>query len=182
MVKSLGAVLFVALVLSGCSKVTEVQVTSQASQLLPNEETSLTASVFGEGPFDPEVNWNVSVEGVGSLSATTGETVTYTAPDALSEDTQITVTATSKQTPERSASVTLTLLAAPSVTGVQVKAARSELFAKDSVALEASVTGTSSFSSEVTWSVQGAARSRPPRARRSSTRRPTWWIRTLPSS
>ncbi|EPX62953.1 hypothetical protein D187_006363 [Cystobacter fuscus DSM 2262] len=155
MVKSLGAVLFVALVLSGCSKVTGVQVTSEAKQLLPNEETSLTASVLGEGPFDPEVTWSVSPEGVGSLSATTGETVTYTAPDAVSEDMQVTVTATSKQTPARSASATLTLNAAPSVTGVQVTAARSELFAKDTVALEASVTGISSFSSEVTWSVEG---------------------------
>ncbi|ATB42320.1 hypothetical protein CYFUS_007798 [Cystobacter fuscus] len=156
MVKSLGTVLFVALVLSGCEvlnpKVTEVQVTSEASQLLPGEKTTLTASVFGEGPFIPDLQWTAT--GGGELSSTTGSSVSYTAPDGVSEDTQVTVTVT-ERTSERSASVTLTLLAAPGVTGVQVTAARSELFAQDSVALEAAVTGTSSFSSEVTWSVEG---------------------------
>jgi hypothetical protein len=154
MVKSLGAVLFVALVLSGCvlNEVTEVEVTSEASELHPNEETKLTALVYGTGPFDPDVTWNV--EGGGSLSATTGSQVTYTAPGEVGEDTQVTITATSVQTPSRSASTTLTLKA-PFITGVQVTAADTELVEKESVALDASVTGAGFFSSDVTWSVEG---------------------------
>ncbi|OJH34176.1 hypothetical protein BON30_44430 [Cystobacter ferrugineus] len=135
------------------NEVAEVEVTSKASELHPNEETTLEATVYGEGPFNQDVTW--SVTGGGSVSPVTGSPVTYTAPDAVSEDTQVTITATSVQTPSRSASVTLTLKAAPGITGVQVTAASSELFAQESVALEASVTGSGNFSSEVTWSVEG---------------------------
>ncbi|EPX62952.1 hypothetical protein D187_006362 [Cystobacter fuscus DSM 2262] len=156
MVKLLGAAFFFVLVLSGCDvldpKVTEVQVTSEVSQLLPGGTTKLKASVYGIGPFDPEISW--SVQGGGSLSANTGEQVTYTAPDVVSAETQVTVTATSVQTPARFASTTLILMG-PGITAVQVTAADSELFARESVALDASVTGTGSFSSEVKWSVQG---------------------------
>jgi hypothetical protein len=153
MVKLLRAVLFVTLVLSGCGvEVTEVQVTHDASQLLPSETTTLKALVFGDGPFNSSIQW--TLEGEGSLSATTGSSVVYTAPDVVSAETEVTITATSVQTPSRFASTTL-VIKSPGITAMQVAAANTELFASESVALEASVTGTQPFSSEVSWSVQG---------------------------
>ncbi|MFE8600140.1 hypothetical protein [Archangium violaceum] len=133
--------------------VTEVRVTGTDTELFAKESVALDAVVTGEGPFSSEVRW--SVTGGGSLSATTGARVSYTAPDVVSTDTFVTVTATSVQTPSRSASVTLTLKS-PRVTGVRVEGADTELFEKESVALDAVVTGEGGpFSTEVHWSVTG---------------------------
>jgi len=130
--------------------VTTVAVSPSGSALFARETVELEATLTGEGTFSSEVRW--SVQGEGRLSATSGASVVYTAPDEVSSDTRVLVTATSVQTPSRSFSATVELKA-PTITAVQVSAARAQLFAGNAVVFSASVSGTGPFSSEVEWTV-----------------------------
>lgn len=133
-------------------KVTKVEVTATDLTLFARESTSLDAVLTGIGAFQRGLSWTVT--GGGTLSATTGEHVVYTAPEKVDADTQVTVSVSSVGTPGVSASVTLSLQASV-VTAVAVQASGSELFARETVTLSATLEGLGDYSSEVSWSVQG---------------------------
>jgi hypothetical protein len=134
--------------------ITEVTVNpASVEELFEKGTVTLEATVTGGGPFNPAVTWTVT--GGGTLSATTGASVTYTAPDSVSEDKTVTVTVSSVQTPARGASATLSLKR-PRVTSVEVTAPASELYAQETVTLEATVSGGGAFNPALTWSLQGA--------------------------
>jgi hypothetical protein len=103
------------------------------------------------------VTWSIG-SGAGALSASTATSVTYTAPSAVSATTTVTLTATSNTDKTKSTSATITLnppSTPPAITSVAASCNPTSVQTGATTQCTATVTGTGSFSSAVTWSVSG---------------------------
>ena len=111
------------------SWVDAVTVSTAASTVASAGSTTLTATVYGTGAFDPAVSWEL-VSGGGSLSADTGETVTLWAPAGPAS---VTVRARSAAAPDAFADATVEVgaPAAPSAPADPVQPAVEEPVAPD---------------------------------------------------
>ena len=99
--KWIGLLFTLALILTACppqSKISGIVASATPSSVTSGGNSSLTATVSGEGTFDSGVTWSI-VSGGGSLSSNTGGNVTYTAPNVTVQTTvQIKALAADKTT------------------------------------------------------------------------------------
>ncbi len=114
---------------------------------------AFTATVANDSA-NAGVTWSIG-SGVGTLSAVTTTGVTYTALATVSATTTVTLTATSKTDTTKSASATITLTPPPTITSVAVSCTPTSVPTGQTSQCTATVKGTGSYSSAVTWSVSG---------------------------
>ena len=114
---------------------------------------AFTATVANDSAI-AGVTWSIG-SGVGTLSASTTTGVTYTAQTTVSATTTVTLTATSKTDPTKSGTATITLNPPPTITSVAVSCASTSVPTGQTSQCTATVKGTGSYSSAVTWSVSG---------------------------
>jgi hypothetical protein len=113
---------------------------------------TFTATVTNDSS-NAGVTWSIG-NGSGALSASSTTGVTYTAPATVSATATVTLTATSKTDTTKSASATITLTAA-SIASVAVSCNPTAFKTWETSQCTATVTGTGSYSSQVTWSAGG---------------------------
>ena len=134
---------------STTTTITLVGASCSPTSILSLQTTQCTASVSGTGSFSSTVLWTAS--GGGTITAATGlftaETVPFT--------TQVTITATSASDSTKSGSTTITVAAAGTVTSVSANCSPSSVQTGQSSTCAATVNGTGSFSTGVTWSASG---------------------------
>ena len=104
----------------------------------------VSATVAGTGSYSSAVTWS-------ALRGTVTGTGLYTAPATGGADT---ITAASVQTPGDTATVQVTVVVPAAVTAVTVSPAAQTLNAGAQATFTATVVGTGSYSSAVTWSAQ----------------------------
>lgn len=102
------------------------------------------------------VTWSIGT-GSGTLSGSSTTAVTYTAPATIAAAATITLTATSVTDPSQSASAAITLNppVIPTITSVAVSCAPTSAPIGQTSQCAATVSGTGSYSSAVTWNVAG---------------------------
>jgi hypothetical protein len=104
------------------------------------------------------VSWSIGT-GAGTLSASSTNGVTYTAPSSISSVATVTLTATSMADASVSSAATITLNppVAPTITSVTASCIPASVQTNLTSQCTATVTGTGSYSSTVTWSVSGVS-------------------------
>ena len=126
-----------------------------------NATSQCAATVTGTGSYSSTVTWSVGgVAGGNSTVGTITSAGVYTAPSAVPATNPVSVTATSTQdtTKSGSASVTVTAPAVPpTITSVAASCAPASAQTGKTSQCTATVTGTGSYSSAVTWSVGGVS-------------------------
>ncbi len=140
---------------SQASTVTAVSVTCSPSSVANGGTTQCTASVEGTGSYSSAVTWSTSA---GSISAAG----VLTAP---ASGGSVTVTATSTQAPSLAGSATIPLASTgtptspssttSSITSVSVSCSPSTVITGGTTHCAATVQGTGSYSSAVTWAATG---------------------------
>jgi hypothetical protein len=134
------------------STITGVTVSAATSTVAGGGTDQMTSNVTGTGSFSTAVTWSID-SGGGSIS-TAG---LYTAPAATASDQSIVIRATSTQDTSKYGTTTITVPAAAAgstVTGVSVTGALSTMQGNQTDQLTATVSGTGSFSTGVTWTIQ----------------------------
>jgi len=134
-----------------------VSVSPATASLNQGATQTFTATVANDSS-NAGVTWSIG-SGAGTRSATTTTSVTYTAPAPIAASATVTLTATSKASPGTSASAAITLVPPPPPTITSVAAACVPASIQTSATSQctATVAGTGSFSTAVTWSVGGVA-------------------------
>ena len=127
---------------------------SPASISLNGGGTQAFTATVANDSANAGVTWSIG-SGVGTLSAVTTTGVTYTALATVSATTTVTLTATSKTDTTKSASATITLTPPPTITSVAVSCTPTSVPTGQTSQCTATVKGTGSYSSAVTWSVSG---------------------------
>jgi hypothetical protein len=131
-----------------------VTVTPSSAQPFLGQTQQFTAEVTGT--TNTAVTWSVNgVTGGGPGTGTISTSGLYTAPQSLPSPASVTLTATSQADPVKFGAATVTVRSDLAVS-VAPTAAPAELGAT-LPAFTVSVSGTGSFSSNVTWSVNGVA-------------------------
>ena len=132
-----------------------VSVSPQTASLNESATQTFTANVANDSS-NAGVTWSIGT-GAGTLSATTTTSVTYTAPASIAASATVTLTATSKASAGTSASAAITLNPPPPPTITSVVAACVPTSVQTGATSQctATVAGTGSFSTAVTWSVGG---------------------------
>jgi hypothetical protein len=134
------------------STVTGVAVTPSSGAVAAGATRAHTATVTGTGSPSQAVTWSTNL---GTINASTG---LLTAPAATASVQNGTVTATSTQDPTKSGTSTFTVAAGtPTVTGVTVAPASTNVAGGASQQFTASVAGTFSPSQAVTWSASAGS-------------------------
>jgi hypothetical protein len=126
------------------SQITSVSVSCTPSTVAPGGTSQCSATVSGTGSYSSAVTWKVSAGTISSGGA-------LTAPSAAGA---VTVTATSSQDSTKSGTATVTVQAAtpnPAITSVSVSCTPSTIAPGGSSQCSATVSGTGSYSSAVTW-------------------------------
>jgi hypothetical protein len=136
---------------STTSAITLVGASCNPTSILSQQTSQCTATVSGTGSYSSTVIWTAS--GGGTIGAASG---LFTA-DIVPFTTQVTITATSTQDSTKSGSTTITVAAAGTVTSVGVTCNPTSVQTGQSSACAATVNGTGSFSSGVTWSASGGS-------------------------
>jgi len=151
-----------ALCLSGCggSSTTtatpssiSVSVSPATASLNGGGTQAFTATVVNDSA-NAGVTWSIG-SGAGTLSSSTTTGVTYTAPATISTSSAVTLTATSKTDSTKSGTATITLTPLPAITSVAVSCTPTSVQTGQTSQCTATVSGTGSYSSAVTWSVSG---------------------------
>ncbi|HEY1897584.1 MAG TPA: alkaline phosphatase family protein [Terracidiphilus sp.] len=126
------------------SSITSVSVTCSPSTVTTGQTSQCSATLQGTGSFRPSVTWSASV---GTIS----QAGLFTAPAAAGP---VIVTATSVQNPAVSGEATITVQTTPgsSVTSVSVTCSPSMVATAQTSQCSATVQGTGSFNTAVTWS------------------------------
>jgi len=124
--------------------VTTVAVSPATLMINAGAQNPFTATVAGMGSFSAAVTWSAQRGSITSAGL-------YTAPATGGADV---VTATSMQTAGVTATANLTVVVPPVVTTVAASPATLSVNSSAQAQFAATVTGTGSFSSAVTWSAQ----------------------------
>lgn len=135
-----------------------VSVSPNTASLSVSGAQSFTAAVSNDSS-NAGVTWSIG-SGAGTLSASTLTGVTYTAPSTISATTAVTLTATSKTDTTKTASAAITLNPSappPIITSVAASCILASVQTGQTSQCTATVTGTGSYSSTVTWSAGGVA-------------------------
>jgi len=131
-----------------------VSVTPTSATLSGGGTQAFTATVTNDSS-NAGVTWSIG-SGTGTLSNSTTTGVTYTAPSAISAASTVTLTATSVADAAKSATATITLTApVATISGVAVTCNPVSIEIWETSQCTATVTGTGSYSSAVTWSAGG---------------------------
>jgi hypothetical protein len=124
--------------------ISSVSVTPATLALNANATNQFAATVTGTGSYSSTVSWSAQKGNITSAGL-------YTAPATGGSDV---VTATSTQDTSKSASATVTVAAPASITAVTVNPTTFSLSVSTQKQFTASVTGTGSFITAITWSAQ----------------------------
>jgi|GEM_PF-542371 len=126
-----------------------VKVTCANAALSPNQTSSCTGTVAGQGNYNAGVTWSASQGTVSSTGA-------YTAPSTLPASGNAIITATSVGDTTKSGSYTLTL-APNTITSVTATCPATTIAQGNNLTCAASVKGTGGYSSALTWSVSAGS-------------------------
>jgi predicted GH43/DUF377 family glycosyl hydrolase len=139
-------------------------ITSVAAACVPTSvqtgaTSQCTATVAGTGSFSTAVTWSVGgVAGGNSTLGTVSSAGVYTAPSAVPANNPVSITATSTEDTTKSGSTSVTLTSAtPTITSVAAACVPTSVSAGATSQCTATVGGTGSYSSAVTWAVGGVA-------------------------
>ena len=124
--------------------VTSVAASPSTLMINTGAQNSFTATVAGTGSYSAAVTWSAQRGSITSAGL-------YTAPTTGGSDV---VTATSAQTPGKTANASVTVVVPPVVNAVAAIPATLSVISSAQAQFAATVTGTGSFSSAVTWSAQ----------------------------
>ena len=124
--------------------VTSVAVTPSTLSLNPSAQMQFSATLTGTGSYSQAVTWSARLGTITSAGL-------YTAPAAAGSDV---ITATSVQTPAVAGTSAATIVASGTVTAVSVAPNTWITITGAQTQLSATVTGTGSYSSAVTWSAK----------------------------
>jgi uncharacterized repeat protein (TIGR03803 family) len=130
---------------SAPSTVTGVSVTCSPSSIQANQASTCTPTVTGTGSYSSAVSWAVSPTSIGTVSSSGVFTPTTTGT--------ATITATSTQNTSKSGSATVAVISSSTITGVTVTCTPSSIQTNQTSACTPTVSGTGSYSTTVTWSV-----------------------------
>jgi len=131
-----------------------VSVAPTTASLNQSATQSFTATVTNDSA-NAGVTWSIGT-GAGALSSATAASVTYTAPASISATASVTLTATSVTDTSKSVSATITLNPpASTIASVAASCSPTSVQTGATSQCSATVTGTSSYSSAVAWSVGG---------------------------
>jgi hypothetical protein len=136
------------------SSITSVAASCTPATVNAGQTSQCTATVQGTGSFNSAVTWSVQGSGKGSINSSG----LYSAPATVAASTQVTIVATSIQDSTKSGTAAVTVNPAPSITGVSVSCTPATVNAGQTSQCTATVQGTGSFNSAVTWSVQGSGK------------------------
>ena len=136
-----------AIALNPPSTVTAVTLACQSTSISDGGTTTCTPTVTGTGKISTAVTFSTSA---GSITSTG----VLTAPKS---GASVTVTATSTQDPTKTASAVISLTSLPSVTGVTVACQSNSLAMSGTTSCAATVAGTGSYTSAVTWSASAGS-------------------------
>jgi hypothetical protein len=131
---------------------------SPATATLTGGATQAFTATLTNDTANAGVTWSIGT-GAGALSASTTTGVTYTAPATIATAATVTLTATSitDTTKFGTAAITLSTAPPPTVTGVTVSCNPTSFQTWGTSQCTPAVTGTGSFSTTVTWGVNGVA-------------------------
>jgi hypothetical protein len=128
---------------------------SPTTASLSNGETKAFTASISNDSSNSGVSWSIG-SGAGKLSGATSTGVTYTAPDTVSATATLTLTATSVSDSTKTASAAITLNPPPpSITSVSSSCSPASVPTGSTSQCTATVSGTGSYTSTVTWSVAG---------------------------
>jgi hypothetical protein len=133
---------------SAGAAVSSVSVHCPALTLVAGTTAACSAAVAGSGSYSSAVTWKTTVGNISSSG-------TLSAPSVVNSPATAIVTATSTQDPTKSASVTLTINPAPSIRSILATCSAASIVPSASTVCTATVAGTGSYSSAVTWSASG---------------------------
>jgi len=125
--------------------ITSVTVGCSPASISTNQTSACTQTVNGTGSFNSSVTWSVSPTSMGTVSSAGVFTPTGAGT--------ATVTATSTQDSTKSGNSTVTVTIAVAITSVSVSCNPTSIKTNQTSACTATVNGTGSFSSAVTWSI-----------------------------
>jgi hypothetical protein len=125
--------------------ITSVTASCSAASINTNQTTTCTATVSGTGSYSSAVTWTVSPTSMGTVNSS--GVFTPTAAGSA------TITATSAQDTTQAGSALVTVNMASTITSVMVSCSLSPVLPNQTSSCTASVSGTGSYSSAVTWSV-----------------------------
>ncbi len=131
--------------------VTSIAVSCSPTSLSTSQTSQCSAAVSGTGSFSSGVSWTVG-------SGTISNSGLYTAPANAPSSGTVTIIATSTQDETKSGNTKVNIASAavqPTVTRVAVSAAPSSISTGQTATCSATVTGTGSYSSAVTWTATG---------------------------
>ena len=127
--------------------VTGVSVSCQPTTLVAGKSEVCTSSVAGTGSYSSAVTWSTSAGSITSGGVLTAPTT----------GTSVTVKATSVQDPTKSATATITVTPASTVSAVTLSCPVTMLPVGQSITCGATVAGTGSPSTAVTWSASAGS-------------------------
>jgi len=136
--------------------ITSVSTSCNPTSLQAGQTTQTSqcaATVMGTGSYSSGVTWTVSAGTITSAGV-------YTAPATVPTPGTATITATSTEDTTKSGAATITITAAPTITSVSASCLPATLPAHQTTQTSqcsATVTGTGSYSSAVTWSAKYGA-------------------------
>jgi hypothetical protein len=124
--------------------ITSVSVSCNPTTIQTGQTSQCSATVSGTGSYSSAVTWSA-----------TGGTVTSAGVFTPSASGTATITATSSQDTTKSGSATVTVTVPPTITSVSVSCNPSSIHTNQTSQCSATVSGTGSYSSAVTWSATG---------------------------
>ena len=123
--------------------ITSVTVVCSPGSIYTNQTSTCTPTVSGTGNYSSSVTWSVSPTSIGTVSSTGVLTPAGTGT--------ATITATSTQDSTKSGNATVTVTAPSTITSVSVVCSPASILTTQTSTCTATVQGTGSFSSAVTW-------------------------------
>ena len=160
--KAASSLLFIAILsLTGCSgtianlvqapAISSVTVSCVSTSVQTGQTSQCSAKVNGTGSFSQSVNWSAA-------SGTITSSGLYTAPASMPASGSDTIKATSTQNSTKYGTANISIATAaiqPTVSSVSVLATPSSITTAQTSTCSATVTGTGSYSTAVTWTATG---------------------------
>ena len=128
--------------------ITSVSVSCSPASIYTNQTSACTPIVIGTGSYSSSVTWSVSPTSIGTVSSAG----VFTPSGAGTA----TITATSTQDSTKSGSATITVTVPATITSVSVSCSPASILTTQISTCTATVQGTGSYSSAVSWSVSPA--------------------------
>jgi alpha-tubulin suppressor-like RCC1 family protein len=144
-------------VTAAAPSVTSVTISAPATTVLPATNTTLTATVAGNGAFNNAVTWSIVSGTAGAISATTGAAIDFMVPGSGNPPQgTVVIKATSNADSSKFGTITMTVQPA-SITGLTLTAVKSALKTGESTLLSATVTSSGNmtqFNPLSTWKIE----------------------------